>query len=87
MQRSSNLIIASLALLFSLAFSVPTLANDNAYNEAVTNFKKANESRHFFNTAYGYAIFPTVAKGGIGMAPPMVTGEYTRAVPTWVIQP
>ncbi|MDD8059890.1 MAG: lipid-binding SYLF domain-containing protein [Shewanella sp.] len=67
MQRSTNLFFASLVMLLGVAFSVPTFANENAYSEAVTNFKKASETRDFFNSAYGYAIFPTVAKGGIGI--------------------
>ena len=34
--------------------------------EAVTNFKnKDPKMKVFFNKAYGYAVFPTVAKGGI----------------------
>ncbi|GGB44263.1 lipid-binding SYLF domain-containing protein [Shewanella inventionis] len=67
MQGSINLFFASVVMLFSVVFSVPTFANENAYNEAVANFKKASETRDFFNSAYGYAIFPTVAKGGIGI--------------------
>ena len=30
-------------------------------------FRKAGQSSQFFKTAYGYAVFPTIAKGGIGI--------------------
>ena len=37
------------------------------YTDTIALFKKAGESRDFFNTAYGYAVFPTVGKGGVGV--------------------
>jgi len=35
--------------------------------EALESFKNAGESGNYFKTAYGYAIFPTIGKGGIGI--------------------
>lgn len=40
---------------------------DESYAEAVTNFKQASDTHKFFDNAYGYAIFPTVGKGGFGI--------------------
>jgi len=37
------------------------------YDETVAMFKKADESGKFFKTAYGYAVFPTIVKAGIGI--------------------
>ena len=34
------------------------------YADATELFKKASASNPFFANSYGYAIFPTVAKGG-----------------------
>ncbi|AZG71908.1 YSC84-related protein [Shewanella livingstonensis] len=67
MKRSISLVFSSFIVLLSFAFSAPSFADEEAYSDAITNFKKANESRHLFQTAYGYAIFPSVAKGGIGI--------------------
>jgi lipid-binding SYLF domain-containing protein len=39
-------------------------ARASAYTDAVTTFKEAGESRRFFDTCYGYALFPTVGEGG-----------------------
>ena len=37
-------------------------------SEAIEKFKKTNNDiNHFFNTAYGYAVFPAVGKGGLGV--------------------
>jgi lipid-binding SYLF domain-containing protein len=44
--------------------------------EAISNFKnKDPKMKVFFNKAYGYAIFPTVGKGGIGIGGAYGTGE------------
>ena len=36
------------------------------YEDTVKVFDNAGESGGFFDKSYGYAIFPTIAKGGIG---------------------
>ncbi len=36
----------------------------NSYSEAIKVFSNAGESGRYFKTAYGYALFPTVGKGG-----------------------
>jgi len=39
-------------------------AHATDYADAVATFKQAGESRRFFDTCYGYAIFPTVGEAG-----------------------
>jgi hypothetical protein len=56
----------ALSLLALLAFALlasPAWAAD-AWQNAVAAFKQAPESAGFFRTAYGYALFPTIGKGG-----------------------
>ena len=36
----------------------------NSYSDAIEAFSNAGESSEFFKTAYGYAVFPTIGKGG-----------------------
>lgn len=36
----------------------------NSYSDAIKAFSNAGESGRYFKTAYGYALFPNVAKGG-----------------------
>ena len=55
-------IIALLGLALPMA---PAWAD--SYSDTINVFKKAGESGKFFNTAYGYAVFPTIGKGGIGV--------------------
>ncbi len=35
------------------------------YQDTINIFKKAVESGNFFKSAYGYAIFPSIGKGGV----------------------
>jgi lipid-binding SYLF domain-containing protein len=51
-----------LALLLAAA---PALADN--YSETVALFKNAKESASFFGKSYGYAVFPNVGKGGLGV--------------------
>jgi lipid-binding SYLF domain-containing protein len=37
----------------------------DSYSDTVGLFKNAGESASFFNTCYGYAVFPTIGKGGL----------------------
>jgi lipid-binding SYLF domain-containing protein len=37
------------------------------FQDTIDVFKGAGESGTFFNTAYGYAVFPTIGKAGIGL--------------------
>jgi len=37
------------------------------YSDTIATFKKAGESATFFGNSYGYAVFPTIGKGGLGI--------------------
>lgn len=45
-----------------------SLAWADAYDEAIAIFKGAGQSADYFDTAYGYALFPTIGKGGVLIA-------------------
>lgn len=45
--------------------SSSTWADD--YADTVALFKNAGQSASFFSNAYGYAVFPNIAKGGLGV--------------------
>jgi len=42
-------------------------ARADGYDEARAVFQGAGESGKYFDTAYGYALFPAIGKGGIGI--------------------
>jgi lipid-binding SYLF domain-containing protein len=51
--------------LFLSAYASGGYADE--YSDAIDVFKKSPEVQTFFDNAYGYAFFPTVGKGGIGI--------------------
>ena len=54
--------------MFFLLIAVPlTHAWADEYADTINIFKNAGESGDFFNNSYGYAVFPTIGKGGIGI--------------------
>ena len=57
-----------ICLLLALPFGSAMADEDAAkYAETTDLFKNAGESGSFFNNSYGYAVFPTIGKGGIGV--------------------
>jgi lipid-binding SYLF domain-containing protein len=56
----SSLALVALALTVSPAWADP-------YQDTINIFKKAGESGRYFKDAYGYAVFPTIGKGGVGL--------------------
>lgn len=54
------------ALLVAAALMVPAAAAlADRYSDTIELFKKAGESAAFFDDSYGYAVFPTIGKGGL----------------------
>ena len=52
-------------LLIGLALpAVSAFADDYDYADTVAAFKRAGASAGFFESSYGYAVFPTIGKGG-----------------------
>ena len=52
-----------LAMVAMLA--IASVASANKYVDTVALFKNAGESSSFFGSCYGYAVFPTIGKGGL----------------------
>lgn len=63
MKTMIRMMFATLALLLAAGQA----AADEKYAETIELFKNAGESAAFFNNSYGYAVFPTIGKGGIGI--------------------
>ena len=60
------------ALLFVLPVSVSWA---DKYEDTTRVFSNAGESGEFFKKSHGYAIFPTIGKGGIGIGGAHGTGR------------
>lgn len=58
----SALLLLLLAVPFASAW-----AEEQNYADTIKVFQNAGESGAFFNDSYGYAVFPTIGKAGIGV--------------------
>jgi lipid-binding SYLF domain-containing protein len=56
----------SILAMLAIALASTTARADD-YEDTIAVFKKAVESSAFFNNAYGYAVFPTIGKAGVGL--------------------
>jgi lipid-binding SYLF domain-containing protein len=55
------------ALVLPVLILAGSLAWADEYADTVEVFKKAGESSKFFDNSYGYAVFPSIGKGGLGV--------------------
>jgi lipid-binding SYLF domain-containing protein len=56
------------ACLVLLIFALPVSGSwAGDYDDTIKVFKNAGESGDFFGKSYGYAVFPTIGKGGFGI--------------------
>ena len=57
-------IVPALVLL-CMVIATPLRADN--YESTIEVFRNAGQSGAFFDSAYGYAVFPTIGKGGLGI--------------------
>jgi lipid-binding SYLF domain-containing protein len=67
----------TIALIISLAFASQAALADS-HEEALNSFRNAGESGAYFGSSYGYAIFPTIGKAGIGVGGAHGSGKVFR---------
>ncbi|MGB2078153.1 MAG: YSC84-related protein [Vibrio sp.] len=51
------------ACLLAVGLLSTPAAFADSYDDAIVNFQRAPETERYFDSAYGYALFPTVGKG------------------------
>ncbi len=64
----NRLVVSMLTVLVSLMALQPPPAMADNYTEAANVFRNTAAAGPFFSNSYGYAIFPTVGKGGFILA-------------------
>ncbi len=63
--RSVRFYFSLLIVIIVLASAGPAQAD--SYSKAIELFKKSEAVKPFFENSYGYAVFPTIGKGGFGI--------------------
>jgi len=68
----------ALAFVAALGYTVAGEAAED-YSKTLQAFKESPTVKPFFETAYGYAVFPTIGKGGAGIGGAYGKGQVYRA--------
>ena len=74
--RTKMMITGTFLMMAAICMASPVHAD--SYSNAIGLFKKSPQVQPFFNNAYGYAVFPTVGKGGIGIGGAYGKGKVYR---------
>ena len=83
--RSSRWVIIPVALVLALACF--NTAHADKFAKTIDVFKKSDAVKPFFENCYGYAVFPTVGKGGIGIGGAYGSGQvYAQGVITGTVK-
>jgi lipid-binding SYLF domain-containing protein len=56
-----------IVLLLASAVVAPAAACADNYADAIKVFRNSDQSKQYFDKSYGYALFPTIGKGGFGI--------------------
>ncbi|MDY0191620.1 MAG: hypothetical protein RBR22_12910 [Desulfuromonas sp.] len=74
MMNGSRILAVLVTLMVTLAIAPPAQAD--SCSQAIAVFNKSAAVQPFFQSAYGYAVFPLVGKGGFFLG-----GAYGRSSP------
>ena len=74
--RFLKITLICLMVIATAATGNPALAGNDT--GTIELFRKSPEVQAFFADAYGYAVFPTIAKGGIGLGGAFGKGQVYR---------
>jgi lipid-binding SYLF domain-containing protein len=64
-----------LMIIFILALALANPVQADKFTDTIQVFKKSEAVQPFFKNAYGYAVFPTIGKAGIGIGGSYGTGQ------------
>ena len=67
-----------LSAMMILVLNFANLAQADNYSNTIEVFKKSQAVQPFFENAYGYAVFPTIGKGGVGIGGAYGKGQVYR---------
>lgn len=80
MKTIRYLIVTGIFFLATLGY---TTAHADDFTDTIHMFKNSPAVRPFFKNCYGYAVFPTVGKGGIGIGGAYGVGQvYAKGIVT-----
>lgn len=74
--KNVSIFLLGVVMVFASGISKPVLADN--YSDTIEVFKKSPTVQPFFKNNYGYAVFPTIGKGGLGIGGAYGKGKVYR---------
>jgi lipid-binding SYLF domain-containing protein len=71
--------ISLLLTLFGSCLFISLVQAGDDYSKTIKEFKESPVVKPFFGNSYGYAVFPTIGKGGIGIGGAHGSGKVYKA--------
>ncbi len=65
-------------VMIVLIFTISSASAAKDYSSTINVFKQSPQVQPYFKNAYGYAVFPTVGKGGLGIGGAYGKGQVYR---------
>ena len=83
--KTYHWIVFPVVVVLALVCFHPAYADD--YAATIEKFRSSDAVKPFFDNCYGYAVFPTVGKGGAGIGGSFGTGRvYAQGAPTGTVK-
>jgi len=76
MKKNNRFPVVLIVVMAALVLSNP--AHADKFTDTIEIYKKSEVVQPFFKSAYGYAVFPTIGKGGIGIGGAYGKGQVYR---------
>ena len=76
--RNLRFYVPAVVLMVTTAFTSSSTSAATDYSDTLNVFKASPQVQPFFKNAYGYAVFPTVGKGGLGIGGAYGKGQVYR---------
>ena len=76
-KKYSILLLASVFMV-TLVSGISYASDEEKYSSTINVFKQSPQVEPYFKNAYGYAVFPTIGKGGLGIGGAHGKGQVYR---------
>ena len=70
--------VPAIFVMILLIFTISSASEVKDFSSTINVFKQSPQVQPYFKNAYGYAVFPTVGKGGLGIGGAYGKGQVYR---------
>jgi lipid-binding SYLF domain-containing protein len=70
--------LSAVFVMIVLIFTISSASAADDYSSTINVYKQSPQVQPYFKNAYGYAVFPTVGKGGLGIGGAYGKGQVYR---------